>query len=542
MKRRAWSLAGILASVVALVACRSNPQVTFEVVLPASVSQSASWIEVGVIAGACPQDPGFAGGIPLSGTVARVAFQASNRAPPPIGDLKKAQYAFAAVARASDCGVLAIGCSLVDVSDARDVRITLAPTQQPAAGACASDQSCVDARCVPSPGQGGSTLGAGCSLEVVGAGSLGDSLDLTGSDVVSAPAVVATDSGFVLAYREYDSLAGAARLTVGVIDPGGGLTLAPQTTLPSQCSDRREDDGVGVSWAGKGGLVYSARPPCEGPPGLDAFEIDSAGAVTKSGFISSSSGKLSLSAAHALALTETDNGWLAYVDQGAAAVVAVNGLTTQALAPFGGPPPHTLAEVAASTQTVALLAASAQSDPDAGPGEGGLGGATLRVQLGSSVSTIEPPIVFEGTWGAIAVRQGRAFVVSDSSNAGRPVAWRAFEKGATGAIAAGTFTPPAEGDVLAGDVALGGDRALFVVEQKGGALSVHALDHASTRPTPLRDVVLSDDARIPSTANVRDGRIAIAASDSRVAVVWATAKQLGPDDRVGGYVVMACAP
>jgi hypothetical protein len=41
---------------------------------------------------------------------------------------------------------------------------------------------------------------------------------------------------------------------------------------------------------------------------------------------------------------------------------------------------------------------------------------------------------------------------------------------------------------------------------------------------------------------VRDGRLAIAASDTRVAVVWTTGKTLTQNDAVGGYAVFACTP
>jgi hypothetical protein len=59
---------------------------------------------------------------------------------------------------------------------------------------------------------------------------------------------------------------------------------------------------------------------------------------------------------------------------------------------------------------------------------------------------------------------------------------------------------------------------------------------------PLATVLLADDARIPSQETVRDGRIALAASDSRVLVAWLTATDLGPDDPIGGYALFACSP
>jgi hypothetical protein len=95
--------------------------------------------------------------------------------------------------------------------------------------------------------------------------------------------------------------------------------------------------------------------------------------------------------------------------------------------------------------------------------------------------------------------------------------------------------------VAGGDVAFHADRVLFAAEQPG-ALSVVVYDRASTSPTFLGSVLLSDDARIPAQDTVRDGRLAITASDSRVLIAWITATTLGPDDPVGGYAVYACAP
>jgi hypothetical protein len=43
-----------------------------------------------------------------------------------------------------------------------------------------------------------------------------------------------------------------------------------------------------------------------------------------------------------------------------------------------------------------------------------------------------------------------------------------------------------------------------------------------------------------SLKDVRNGRIAVAATDTRVALVWLTARQLTANDPSGGYAVFAC--
>jgi hypothetical protein len=140
----------LLLAVLALGAqCQGDPGVSFEVVLPSSIASSAQWMEIGVFGGGCPAPTELAGGLPATGTLDRVAVEKGNTSPPAIGTLKKGSYGFVAVARASDCSVIGTGCSSVDVTNARDVSIAVTPTPQPT-GACTSDQSCVDARCIAS--------------------------------------------------------------------------------------------------------------------------------------------------------------------------------------------------------------------------------------------------------------------------------------------------------------------------------------------------------------------------------------------------------
>ena len=45
---------------------------------------------------------------------------------------------------------------------------------------------------------------------------------------------------------------------------------------------------------------------------------------------------------------------------------------------------------------------------------------------------------------------------------------------------------------------------------------------------------------VTSLLDVHDGRVAVAASDTRVGVVWTTARQLTANDPTGAYAVFAC--
>ena len=59
---------------------------------------------------------------------------------------------------------------------------------------------------------------------------------------------------------------------------------------------------------------------------------------------------------------------------------------------------------------------------------------------------------------------------------------------------------------------------------------------AAEFPPPTRTVL---DRRTLSISLLAIG-IAVAASDTRVAVAWVTGRTLGPDDPVGGYAIFAC--
>jgi hypothetical protein len=513
--------------------CAGDPDVTCEVNLPAALAGTAQWMEVGVLPGACPGSAALAGGLPITGLVTRVAFAKGNTTPPPIGSLKKGAYAFAAVARGADCSVLATGCSQVDVTDARDVSITLTATSRPA-GACTAGSTCFDARCVPT--LSGTDAGAsGCPMTLVAAGPLGDPTGAT-PDIASTPAAVATESGFLIAYREYDPTGGAAQLTIASVNPSGVLTLGKPATLPAQCAGQDETDAVGMSYAGGAGVIVSARPGCGSQPsGFDTIQIDATGALGKTAFSSASAGKPILSR-HAVALTGASSGYLAYAAQGTAMVVPLSGLFPQGTpVAFGDVTAAALAEVAAGGQGLTLLAGGS------GASEAGAGGSTLSLSLGTSASALSTPFDFAGTWGAVALAGTRALVLSASSVSAQPVAWHTFDP-PPGASATATFAAgAAAGAVSGGDVAVRSDLAFFAAEPPG-SLAVDVFSHASTTPTLLHAVSLASDPRVPSLASVRDGKVSLAASPSQVLVAWVTGTTLGPDDPVGGWALYACPP
>jgi len=520
----------VIASLAIGAQCAGDPAVTFEVLLPSSLSKNAEWVEIGVFGGGCPDPAELAGGLPATGTIDRVAVQKGNTSPPAIGTLKKGSYGFVAIARASDCGVIGTGCTSVDVTNARDVSIPVTVTSKPT-GACASDQSCVDGRCIASASPDAS--GTSCALSLVGAGPLGDPFAVL-TDIVSAPAVAVTESGFLVAYREYDRTGGSAQLTLATIDPGGALSIPVPTMLPGQCAMQDESDGIGLAYVSGGGVVASARPSCGGPSsGIDLLAVDATGHSSSNMFSPLAGAEPSLSYAHALSLSGMTTGWLAYLAGGTASVVGVSTLQLQGSPRTIAPAPESLAQVSATGQAIALLTG------ESGGGDAGSGSPLLSLSIGGVPGDAGAPSVFAGSWGALAAAGTRAFVLADSGMMGQPLAWYALDQG--GMPTSGAFAPPAMGTVLGGDVALQGDHAVFAVEQSG-ALSVVVFDHASTTPTPLRSVQLAGDPRIPTQAGVRDGKVAVAASADEVLVAWVTGTNLTPNEAVGGWALYACSP
>jgi hypothetical protein len=227
---------------------------------------------------------------------------------------------------------------------------------------------------------------------------------------------------------------------------------------------------------------------------------------------------------------------------------------------FGAQRDSTGAWVAASDAVLAVLSggkltapvptdAGADAGGDAGPGPGpALDGPTLSLQMvpvGTDLKTFVaatgqpvPPITFEGEWGAVAARGRRVIVLSDGGGPGRSASFRTFDLNQTKFELDG-FSVPGAGKVTTGDLTILDDRVYFAV-LKERSVSLHVYANATTAPTPLREVLFATQPRIAAIDTVRDGRVAVAANETRVAVAWTTGKILNANDSTGGYAVFAC--
>jgi len=111
----------------------------------------------------------------------------------------------------------------------------------------------------------------------------------------------------------------------------------------------------------------------------------------------------------------------------------------------------------------------------------------------------------------------------------------------SGPVVSGGFSALLTTTVLALDAA-GAQNRVFVALEQQDSVGIAIIDGASsTSPQLLRRVDLASDIRIPKSTH--DGPIAIAATDTRVAITWVAHKDALTDgEAVGGYAVFACRP
>lgn len=531
------------AIALACFAC-GPPDASLTLQIPSDVLSTAAWIEIGFIPGGCPPLSALGDGLPPGAVVAREAFRPTDK-PPPFGLVPSAKYGVAATARDATCGVLAMGCTSVDLGSNRGIQIALSPSGAKT-GTCGSGTVCSYARCVPPTTPDDPSIGVNCSLQLMGAGPLGNPLAV--ETQVGSPAVVPTQTGFLIAYREYEPISGLGRLTLYPVDNGGAALPGHVETLGGLCPMTDETDSVGLALNGDKGLVTLARAPCMGKSGYDFYSITSTGDVSKLAVDNSAMGQiLTLSQAKSLALGAAGQ-YLIGLRVGTTGILqSTDGTVAMAGNNKLGTASDRGAWVTTSPKLLAAMFAGPSKAPmmDGGMPEGGPVGPVLRLSaapLTSGLANLPTGIEFPGTWGSLAALGTRVIVVSSGTTSGKPVAYRAFDL--VGNVVQknaedGFNTQSLTGKPIFADVALSADYMLTAVEQPG-SISLVVFDHATTMPVFKREVELGDDPRLPSIKTVRDGRIAIAASATRVIVVWATGSILDMNDPVGGYAVYAC--
>ncbi len=509
------------------------PGVSMVLDVPAAAQPETSWIEVGAFPNGCPPPSMLAGGLPPSGLAARVAYAADASAVG-LGKLDTARYGFAAVARRDDCGVLAAGCTNVDVSQARAIEISLDTTSDPDASACSSGLVCTAARCLP-PSNGDPNVGAGCSMVLVGAGPLPEAM--SGGPFVTAPAIVPLAAGgFLVAYMEYLEADGTTQVTVQPLDEGGAALQPTTQALSGYCPGQTKIDAAALAMGPAGGLVVTSHAPCTEQSGYELFPLDPLGNPSPSIFANVSPQTILLST-HALTPAAAANRFLlASNANGSAVLSSANGSGVTPQASGFGTPQDTSARV---VRTSAITAVEVD-----GPsvGDAGISGVVGRVYLASGDPTSLGGVVDQvpASVTALTALGNRAFLLTNGAGKGEDVAFRGYDLGAsTQPAISGGFGAAKATTVLSLDAAAAQGRLFCALEQQD-SVSIAVFDGASTTsPQLLQRVDLAADVRIPRSAH--DGPIAIAASSTRVAIAWVAHRDaLADGDTLGGYAVFAC--
>ncbi len=553
-RARGAGLVAVGAGLGIVAACTSQPDVRIEVTVPGSLTDEVVWIEVGVFENGCPPDDQLRGGMPASGSIARVAFRAAGGKIADFGVLKARNVGIVATARGEDCSVVAAGCQTYDLTSDRKLTVDMAQIGEPTGG-CGETAVCQGARCVPTVDVSHPSVGARCSLDVIGAGPLAG--PFSDSETIGHPAIISLDDGgFLIAYREHD-VGGRTQITLMPIDVGGGAKTPVSELLADRCSQSDEDDAVGLAPSADGARLVLARPACRGNPGIEVYAVDPTGKVTRSA-ANQGTGVISLSPRSVSLSADGAAGLVAFRKDDSAAVAGLSALRLDKGYAFGATPPHMAAHVAVTDKLIGLVTVAGEGDSDGGSS----GSSEVRLQMvpvGTSLDTLPTPVILPGNWASISAQATRA-VVAHGSDDGFGVDIDVFDLNAgTKAVARAAsdrISPEQLAKIAYADVVIHQDEMFVAFEQAAaiegggdnpadngaGSISVVHYDHATTAPHFSREVILRQDPRVPSLTRVRDGRIAIAANDSRVGVVWTTARQTSQNDTVGGYAILACRP
>ncbi len=537
---RSLVVALVFVGVSAVSCIFSKAEVSFSVVTPSGLPDTATWVEVSAIAGGCPSAEQVVSGSVPGATGAHVAFRLDDAAPPSFGELPKGKYGFLASIRNESCAVVAAGCASAEIP--RDaIRIQTALVTNGSQSGCKSGTSCAFGRCVPSVDPANSAAGRNCSMQLLGAGPLGP--PLAPSDIrVSAPTIVASPSGFLIAYREFDATAGVSKYTIVPIDQGGGIGKLGEGTLNNRCAGSDESDGVGLAMGTNGGVLVLARRPCgASPAGIEVYSLDAKGQVGQSGVTEGATAEVTLSPTRSVAALSDGSYLLAYRFNGQARIAKLNGLGLQGTGTVIADQSSDV-WISASTDAIAVLTSVPTKEET---GDAATGDSNLELTLTSSrtdLSKFPTPTRLDGSSGAIAILGGRAYVSRKSDSPGRVADVSAYDLGSSAEAASEAIsTTHATGITVHTDVALSKNRAFFAIGQPG-SVSVVVYDNATTRPSFLRDIYLPNDSRVPTFVNrYRDGYVSIAATDTHVAVAWTTTQILAGNDVVGGYAVYACS-
>jgi hypothetical protein len=350
--------------------------------------------------------------------------------------------------------------------------------------------------------------------------------------LVTGPAIAATNSGFVISYRDQDPSTGYMRQVVQYISDAGvsGTTGSYELIW---CANQKPSDGVGATFSGNGGLLVSSLPKCDDKgAGAVFLPFDDTGNVSNAaGPQNALASEITFATGGSVA-TGAAQGDYEVVYR---TVTTIPGIQRAVLTgsdfkggvplvqPFGDGD-HPYGMIASSSQVRALLApVGSDTLLQLGP----LNGDEIET---SGVVTLPGGAA---PWAALTAWQNRVAAATPASAGTMLVV---AELGANGPqeIAGGVIgtTPVSSG-------ALSTLRShLLLAQGRNGGITLHRVEDASS------GVIASPAASVEVTAaGVADfdgQHLALASTRKRVAVAWLTKHALASGDPTGGWALLEC--
>ncbi len=374
---------------------------------------------------------------------------------------------------------------------------------------------------------GGET--AGCTVQA--AGSLPESV--AEAAVLSGPGIVATDTGFVLGYREQhgDNLR-AAMLALS----DAGETGTPSYFDLDGCASKTPHDGVSLAYRAGGGLLVTSLPDCGKGAGAMFLPFDDNGSPSQGAGprnqVFTHVGMSARSVAPSLDSGEWELVYAVTADD--APPMLVERLLLQGAAfkvdaavahPFGDVS-RAWASVASSADVIGMLAAD---------GAGALD-LMLGPNAGNVLKLVQVPAVSPAKGGDLVAYGPRVAV---AARTGVAVHLRVLELLATGlADVVATGELPIVGAL---SVALGvDDDRLFAATGHPGSIQLDWLTGAKSNPNFAAASTAQLGAPIPALASFDGSHLALAAARGRVALVWLSSGKLTQGQPTGGWLLASC--
>lgn len=533
----ASSVAALVAA-VAIASCASKPVIDVNLLDPDGVRAAAAWAELVVYKDDCPplavREAGDVSGAERTFTVA------ADQSFPNVGDLEKSKYGFAVMLKNEHCGIIAAGCTPVDLNHHRHITVMLNETTNAAVAACkaANSEACVLGNCVKGDGDAGSSdatadgdatadAGAECKLQVIAA----DNLDLP-IDVGSAymgPDVVATPKGFVIVYRAIDAAGTTAKAVRQFVDDTGKKATAQTSDAPG-CAGNQAANGLAAAWSAQqsAGFMTIASIPCGSEPAkayVANFDQDGKSLADVSYPLP---GEIAVApVAGAASSPNSVKYFLASVSGGAPQLYTFTGSvvepTIETVDNGGGV--STFAQIATATKIVATLA-----DTDSQSGR-----IAVAVRA-PTAATFQDVFLPAAPFAALTAWSNRALAAIPSGNL---VSWQVLDATGT-AVADGSLTG---GPFASLDTTTTGNYAL-VAGGAAGKIMVFRIDDANgtMQGGSTLQVTLAATLGKATLANFDGSRLSIAAARGRLVIAWINSASPTADDTTppGGYAVLGC--